>query len=355
MAYKEVIEDIRTCVNLGIPKRIPVFGIGIPFNIKMAGVTHRQYTNDIDVMVKTEVGSVRKYDYDWATPFSDDFIEIEPLGVETTDDENVPIAGSKYLLPTWETVKKLKIPDCRKDGRMSKLLEVQSKIKKILGDTVCQIGHVASPFSAASLIFGVEETLMLIHSDPDLLKKTIEFCIELESQWGKAQIEAGADAIWLGDCVASSSFISPQQYTEFAADAASKVCKALKKENGFVFYHSNEHSLEHLKIQADLSFSTINIGEDIDIAKVKEAIGKKVCIMGNIDPIKILWQGKPEDVERETRRIIDTAGKSGGFIFNSGEGIVAETPEINLKTMIQTVKRLGGTDTPMSRFSARDN
>ena len=47
--------------------------------------------------------------------------------------------------------------------------------------------------------------------------------------------------------------------------------------------------------------------------------------------------------------------KSGGFIFNSGEGIVAETPEINLKTMIQTVKRLGGTDTPMSRFSARDN
>lgn len=340
MAYEGVLDDIRTCVNLGIPKRIPVFGIGMPFNIKMAGITHNQYTNDINVMVKTEVDSIRKYDYDWAIPFSDDFLEIEPLGLITKQEENIPVAASTYLAASYKTLKTLELPNCTKSGRMPGLLEVQRKIKNILADTICLTGHVAAPFTAVSLLFGTAETLILIHSDKDLLKEAINFCTELEIQWAQAQLKAGTDAIWLGDCVAGSSFISPQQFAEFAAEPAKKVSQAIKSKGGLVFYHSCENSIEHLKLAAELEFSAINIGEDIDIAEVKKQIGDKVCIMGNIDPIEVLWQGSPKDVEKETIRIIEAAGKKGGFIFNSAEGIVAETPEENLKTMIHSIRKL---------------
>jgi uroporphyrinogen decarboxylase len=310
-------------------------------NARVIGITQHQYTHDVEKMIAAEIEGARNFDFDWVIPFSDDFLEFEPLGVETVDQDNLPVAASKYLSPNWKTIQHLKVPNCKTDGRMPKLLEVQSKLKAILGTTVCQVGHVASPFSAASLIFGVEETLMLILSNPDLLKKTIEFCTELEIQWANAQISAGADAIWLGDCVASSFFISARQFTELAADPAKKVSDAIKKAGGLVFYHSNEHSLEHLKIAAELGFSAINVGEDIDIALVKEAIGKKICLMGNIDPIKVLWHGSKKEIDNEVKRITTAAGKNGGFIFNTGEGIIAQSPQENIRTMIHAVRKYG--------------
>ena len=341
MAYEGILKDIRICVDLGIPERIPMFGIAMPFNIKMAGITHSQYTNDIDLMTKTEVDSVLKYDYDWAIPFSDDFLEIEPLGVVTKQQENIPIAAVKYLDVCHKTVKNLRLPDFTKTGRMQSLLEVQRNIKTILKDKICLTGHIAAPFTAVSLLFGTAETLMLIHNDKQLLNEMIGFCTELEIGWAQAQLDAGADAIWLGDCVASSSFISPGQFEEFAAEPAKKICESIKRKGGFVFYHSSENSIQHLKLAAQLGFSAINIGEVVDIAEVKKQIGDKVCVMGNINPIEVLWQGSSKDVEKETKRIIDAAGKNGGFIFNSAEGIVMETPEENIKTMINTVKSLG--------------
>ena len=41
MAYSGVLDDIRTCVNLGVPTRVPVFGITGEFDVR-AVVTFAQ-------------------------------------------------------------------------------------------------------------------------------------------------------------------------------------------------------------------------------------------------------------------------------------------------------------------------
>ena len=339
MAYSGVLEDIQTCINLGIPKKVPVFALAELFNVRMAGITYEEYTYNVDKQVKCEVEAVKRFDYYWVYLNPDDNIEFEPLGIKTKGEENVPLGTYEFLPASWDTLKTLKLPDFQHDGRMPDFLEATSRIKEELKDTICLCGRVAAPFSSVALLYGAEKTLMLLFEDPELFKKTADFFVELMSEWGKAQIRAGADAVWVGDCVASSGFISPKHYSEFAAEGALKLNTALKKDRAVIFYHAGESSLPHLELMADTHPDALSIGGNIDIKEAKETVGKRVCLLGNIHGIKTLQRGSSEYVEKETIRIIESGKKNGGYIFNSEEGIAYQTPEQNIKIMMQTAKK----------------
>jgi len=338
MAYSGVINDVRTCVNLSIPQRVPIFALDEQFNVRMHGITYAEYTYEVDKMVNCEIEMVKKFDYDWVYLNPDDYIEFEPLGVKTKGAKNIPLTGYKYLPACEDTLKNLKFPNFKKDGRMLAFLEAISRIKEKLGDTVCLAGRVAAPFSSVTLLYGVENGLILLFENPELFKETANFFVEFMIEWGKAQIQAGADAIWVGDCVASSGFISSSHYAEFALPGVLRLNEALKKE-GFVFYHAGESSLTHLESMANSYPDVLSIGGKIGLNKVKETVGKRVCLMGNIKGIEVLQRGSPEEVERETMRIMEIGKKGGGYIFNSEEGIPYQTPEENVKIMMQTAKK----------------
>jgi uroporphyrinogen decarboxylase len=107
-----------------------------------------------------------------------------------------------------------------------------------------------------------------------------------------------------------------------------------------MWLHNSEISVDHVRSHFPLGYSFENIGPDADIKKIREATKGKVPISGNIDPIKVLWKGTQEIVEREVERIINTCKDGGGFIFSSGEMVPRETPEENISAMVRTVKRL---------------
>jgi len=48
MAYSGVLEDIQTCINLGIPQKVPVFALAELFNVRMAGITYEEYTYNME-------------------------------------------------------------------------------------------------------------------------------------------------------------------------------------------------------------------------------------------------------------------------------------------------------------------
>jgi hypothetical protein len=88
-------------------------------------------------------------------------------------------------------------------------LEMIRRVRAALNDTVCVTGRIAAPFSALGLIYGIETLMMHLIDGPDLLRDNLKFFIDHQIAFGKAQLEAGAHALWLGDCVASSKFLSP--------------------------------------------------------------------------------------------------------------------------------------------------
>jgi len=338
--YDGVIDDINRCVELGVPKRVPVFALSEEFDVKWYGkYTYEETCQDADKLAETWIAAVEEFDYDWAWLQIDDCIEFEVLGVGCYGEGNILRATREYLPAEWDTLKKLTMPDPNKDGRMPAKLHALRKLRGHFGDKVCIVGSNAAPFSSTCLLYGLQETMMLIYTDPKLLHATNDFFVELQKMWGIAQFEAGAHATWLGDANAMSHLISVKQYEEFAFESCKKVIDAYHKTGNLTFLHNSEESIPHIELETRLGASCISVGPGIDIARAKEVVKGKTCLMGNLDPVNILMNGTPEQVARETERII-TAGKTGGgYMFDTGEMNPRGVPEENMRTMIQTAKK----------------
>lgn len=342
MAYPEVMEDVRRCIARQVPGRVPAFPLCISYDYGCFGYSHARWRNDPRVMVELARRAVGELDYDVYMLHPDDLIEYESTGIGIKFEENLPPAVREYLPATAETLGRLRIPaGLAGSGRMAAHLEGLSGIKESLGDSVCLVGRIAAPFTTLTLILGIEPTLMLMLEDPALLRAFMEFFLEFNDVVAQAQLRAGADALWLGDCVATSHFLSPRQYEDHAAEPADRSARRIRAGGGIVFYHGNERSIPHLQIMSRLAFDAINIGEGVDIGQAKAAIGGRICIMGNLDTIHDLQPGSPREVERVVQNMLSRAMPGGGYIFCTGEGVPDNTPLANVQTMMRAVKRFG--------------
>lgn len=341
MAYKGVIEDIRKCLNLQKPSRVPVFACSEEFDVRMAGEIYSNYNSNSKIMAKCQIEAIKKFDYDWAWLQVDDCIEFEVLGVGVKGEGNILPATCGYLPATYETLNSLKMPDPKKDGRMPVMLDAIKRIKDEFGDTVCVTGRTAAPFSSVTLLYGMMDTMLLMYDDPQLVKDTVKFFIDLQTMWGCAQLEAGADALWFGDCNASGHLISVEDYMEFAFEGVKKCVEAYDSMNGFSFYHASEHDIEHMKVQAATGISALSVGPGADLEAVMKSVGNKVCILGNVDPIKVLLQSDAATVYEESRKVMETGKQNGGYIFNSGEMIPRDVPEENMRAMVKAGRDFG--------------
>ncbi len=338
--YSELMDDVRTCVDLGIPKRIPVFALSEEFDVKWYGkYSYEETCQDGDKMAETWIAAIERFDYDWAWVQIDDCFEFEPLGVGTKGEGNILRATKDYLPAMQESLKNLKIPDPLKDGRMPEKLKALTKIREHFGDTVCVVGGLAAPFSSVGLLYGLTESMTLMYSDPELLRDTMDFFVELQKVWGKAQFEAGAHAVWLGDCSAMSNLISAAQFKEFALEPCKKVVDEFNRVGGLTFLHNSEESVPHIELSTELGVSAINVGPGIDIGKAKEVVQGKTCLMGNLEPIEIFMNSSAESVSQEAERIMNRAKVGGGYMFNTGEMNPRAVPEANMEAMIKTAKQ----------------
>ncbi len=84
---------------------------------------------------------------------------------------------------------------------------------------------------------------------------------------------------------------------------------------------------------------TIWIFDKTDMARAKETIGQVACIMGNV-PSSLLETGTPDQVTEYCRKLIEVAGKGGGFILANGAVIDKARPE-NVRAMVQAAREYG--------------
>jgi len=339
MAYDGVLDDFEACVALEAPSRMPVFALGLEFDLAQGGVTYGESRTDVEKTVRCTVEAVERYGYDWAVVFPDDYIEFEPLGLSMREDDALPAMPAQYLPMDSGTLGAFRIPDAQREMRMPIHLDMIRRLKAELGDTVCVMGRIAAPFSTLALIYGVETLLIAMIDDPELVRDNTRFFIDHQIAFGKAQKEAGADLLWLGDCLASSNFIRAEHFSAFAFEPAARVAAALSGTGVHLIYHTAETSMEHLKLETELPVSAVNVGEGVSIAEVKRVIGEKKCLMGNFDPM-LLRDGGPEEISRATEDMIRENLRGGGYVFDTGEGVLTTTPPDNMAAMMRAARAM---------------
>ncbi len=79
--------------------------------------------------------------------------------------------------------------------------------------------------------------------------------------------------------------------------------------------------------------------EHVDMVKAKAILGRKVCIMGDV-PMSLLATGTVDQVKEYCKKLIDTAGRDGGFIMSSAANLDDAKFE-NAKTLVDFTREYG--------------
>jgi uroporphyrinogen-III decarboxylase len=183
--------------------------------------------------------------------------------------------------------------------------------------------------------------MLLLLTNPDLLYEAMDYWLEFYKRYIKAQKDAGADAIWLGDCNAFSSMVPLDLYVQHILPVTKKLVQHCEKElDIMIWMHNSETNLEHVVAHLPIGVSFENVGPAADIAAVSEALKGKAAFSGNLDPLEVLWKGNPDTIKRETTRIIKACKDNGGYIFNTGEMNPSQVPAENMKAMMDTARDL---------------
>jgi len=339
MAYQGVMDDVQAAVAMRKPRNLPVFICSEEMDVRVCGSRYDRYNSDAQEMARVQIEAIERFDYDWAWLQVDDCLEFEPLGVGTKGEGDILPATCDYLPPTEASLAALREHGYRVEGRVKVLLDAISAVKARLGDTVCVTGRTAAPLSSVTLAFGINQTMMLLIERPDFVKEAMKFFEEYQIRFGLDQIEAGADAIWFGDCLASGHLISPATYKEFALEPARRVSEAYKEKGCIVIYHASEELPAMVDLQAGAGFSILSVGPGIAIEEARKIVDGRVCLSGNVDPLAVLARGTPDMVRAEVERIVANVSRHGGHVMNSGEMVPRETPEENVVAFVETARR----------------
>ena len=89
----------------------------------------------------------------------------------------------------------------------------------------------------------------------------------------------------------------------------------------------------------------MNWGKQTDIAEVKERVGDRMCLMGNVNPLEVGVRGTPEEVREATLDVLEKSGGEG-IILSVGGGTSPGMPKQNIEAMLQALAEFNATRVP---------
>ncbi|MBI5409710.1 MAG: uroporphyrinogen decarboxylase [Nitrospirae bacterium] len=281
---------------------------------------------------------------DAAILFSDILIPVEAMGMKLEFfEKRGPVLSP--AVRDENTVKKLSVPD--PEDRMRFVMDTIRLLRKELKNRAPLIGFSGAPFTTATYMIegGTSKNFLntkrMLFQSPELYRSLMDKVTDTVTEYLKAQIKAGAQAVQLFDTWAG--VFSPPDYKEYALPYVIQVIKELKKWqeseklNVPVIYFVGETAglLEEIKKSgADV----YGIDWRINLDSAIKRIGKNAVVQGNLDPISLFL---PHDkIEQRVKDILQRASSAKGHVFNLGHGILPETPPESAIALVELVHKL---------------
>ena len=148
------------------------------------------------------------------------------------------------------------------------------------------------------------------------------------------------------DDIADKNFplISPDQFREFINPYNRRLVERAHEKGLKVIRHSDGNLWPLLDILLDTGYDGLNPLEPqagMDLKRVKDYCGDRLCLLGNIDCIELLPEGRPDEVRAAVRQAIRDAGEGGGLIICSSNSLHPGVKPENCRAMFEAVHEYG--------------
>jgi uroporphyrinogen decarboxylase len=318
---------------------------------RVAGVPIDQYCQSGRLMAEAQFRAWEIYQQDAVVPQSDNYYIAEGFGVRVEHHPDSTPTLKQPAIAELEDIHRLRVPNPQTDGRMPVYLEAIHRLSEQLGGEVAVRAPGTGPFSLASHLLGTERFLLELAQagcEPggpaeQALRRLMDLATEALTAFAKACLEAGADIVQAGDSLASIDMISPAMYRQWAFPYEQKFFAEVRpfaeKRQALTLLHICGNMTPVLELMADTGAHILELDSKVDLGVAKGRVGRRVCLMGNLSPVEILWQGTPAQVETAAEQAIAAAAEDGGFILGSGCEVPVAAPRENIHAMIRVARR----------------
>ena len=239
-----------------------------------------------------------------------------------------------------------KVMDLLKNPDTKNLSEINLAYKKI--GTRAHAGYwINTPIEWWGGLRGTQNMIMDLCDYPGLVKKIFSAYTEYAKTLTDCVLRnTPLDSVGIGGSSTSMSVISPDLHREYSLDFGRTICAVAHKYGKPVHYHMCGKSRAALPITAEMGVDGFDALEspptgDVDLAEVKKKFGKNFSLRGNVNSIHIMLNGKPDDVEKDIIRCMESAKEGGGYILGVGDQTPYQTPEENMRAFVEYGKKYG--------------
>jgi MtaA/CmuA family methyltransferase len=313
--------------------RPPLMPITMMFAAGRIGAKYRDYATDYRVLAEAQLRTAEEFGFDHVSAISDPAREAADLGgaIEWFPDQPPAIIEDGAVLRDKAVLARLRQPDPLGGGRMHDRVRGVALLKRRAGGELMVEGWVEGPCAMAADLRGINALMTDFVDDPNFVRALFEFVVEMELAFARAQVDAGADLIGVGD--AAASLVGPAICEDFVWPFEKKLCDGIRAMGARVRLHICGKTRKLFAGMARVRADMVDLDWMAPMAEAREKMGARQVLSGNIDPVSVLRNGTPESVAAAIAECHRQAGPR--YIVNAGCEVVRDTPLENLRAMCE--------------------
>ncbi|MGQ7868343.1 uroporphyrinogen decarboxylase family protein [Sunxiuqinia sp. sy24] len=333
-------ERIQAALKGEKPDQTPVMLHNFMMAAEEAGVSMATYRENPQVVADTFIKSVEKYQFDGVLIDLDTVTLAGAVGVPVDFPEHEPARSATGNLHDLSEVKSLKKVNIENYRYVQNWLEAVRLAKQHFGNEIYVRGNCdQAPFSLASMMRGSQNWMLdMLMGEPDMIQELLEYCADISCQFIRLMAQTGCDMVSNGDSPAGPEMISPEMYEMFAMPFEKRVVDVAHECKLPYTLHICGNTEPIIEAMFKTGADAFELDYKTNAQKAFDVFHNDACFIGNIDPSSVLAMGSPELVEKKTIELMNIFSKTNRFILNAGCAIPSNTPEENLRRMIQTAR-----------------
>ena len=310
---------------------LPLMPITMMFAGDVAGIRYREYASDHRRLVEAQLRTAATYDLDYVSAISDPAREASDLGasIEWFDDQPPAIIESRALLEDKASFARLSVPEPASGARMSDRVDAVRLLAEKAGSSLIVEGWVEGPCAMSADLRGVNTLMLDFFDDPSFVEDLFAFVVEMELGFAKAQVDAGATLIGIGD--AAASLIGPKLYRGFVLEWEKKLVGGIQAMGVPVRLHICGNTRKILDGMGGTKADIVDLDYPSPVCEARAAMDSDQVLLGNIDPVRVLRDGSPASIEAALERCHGEAGVH--YIAGAGCEVPRGTPHENMMAM----------------------
>ena len=292
----------------------------------LVGAHFPDANRDAEKMARLAATSYTELGFDTIMPVFSIIQESSALGCKMQWEEKDNWPTVKMREPIWSEPQDIKIPDDFLTHPDTKcVLDAIRLLRKEFGDEVCIIGKTMGPWSLAYHTMGVEPFLLMSLDDPDKTRRCLDKLKEATILFGRAQIEAGADALTLPDH-ATGDLVSGDYYDRYLREMHIAFVEEIPIP---LILHICGRTVDRMEYIAQTGMAAFHYDSKNEPSESIEICKDRISLVGNLNNPETLYSKGPEEIRDQVFKNLD-----------AGVQLVGPECAIPLQTSIENLKSI---------------